>query len=198
VTSASLSAPKQVLSLSTDPPAACPSTRCRIWKPLWLIRGPGEHRLLCPPTGPESAPFGVNFQFVSINVKSTNSRTSSCALDRDRRRRASIRKTSLNPVVGFTSSGQQKSIDQSLNRSKTSVSLQYACVTFRTLRPALSDDFVERLWLFSDAPPHSKERIVPSGTVELVINLHEDAVRIYDSAQPHCCKRFSGAVVSGP
>ena len=36
------------------------------------------------------------------------------------------------------------------------------------------------------------------GTVELVINLHEDTIRIYDSAQPQCCKRFSGAVVSGP
>src|SRR5438046_2674601 len=27
-------------------------------------------------------------------------------------------------------------------------------------------DFVERLWHFSDAPGHSRERIVPSGTIE--------------------------------
>lgn len=59
-------------------------------------------------------------------------------------------------------------------------------------------DYVERLWLFSDAPWHGRERIVPSGTVELVINLHEDEVRIYDLAQPQRCKRFAGAVVSGP
>jgi AraC-like DNA-binding protein len=58
-------------------------------------------------------------------------------------------------------------------------------------------DFVERLWLFSDAPPHGKERIVPSGTVELVINLHENEFRIYDPAHAECCKRFSGAMVSG-
>jgi AraC-like DNA-binding protein len=55
---------------------------------------------------------------------------------------------------------------------------------------------VERLWLFSDVPRHLKERIVPSGTIEMVINLHEDELRIYD---PHGngCRRYSGAVVSG-
>src|SRR5262249_18405202 len=34
--------------------------------------------------------------------------------------------------------------------------------------------------------------------VELVINLHEDEIRIYDPAKPQLCRRFSGAVVSGP
>lgn len=51
--------------------------------------------------------------------------------------------------------------------------------------------------MLSDVPLHSKERIVPSGTIEMVINLHEDELRIYDPAQPERCKRFSGAVVSG-
>lgn len=68
-------------------------------------------------------------------------------------------------------------------------------VAYTPARPLA--DFVERLWLFSDAPPHGKERIVPSGTVELVINLYEDEFRIYDPAQPERCKRFSGAMVSG-
>ena len=58
-------------------------------------------------------------------------------------------------------------------------------------------DFVERLWLVSDAPAHSKERIAPSGTIDLVINLHENELRIYDPAKPERCGRFSGAVVSG-
>lgn len=40
-------------------------------------------------------------------------------------------------------------------------------------------DVVERLWLLSDAPEHSKERIVPSGTIERVINLHEDELLIF-------------------
>ena len=59
------------------------------------------------------------------------------------------------------------------------------------------DAFVERLWLLSDAPAHSKERIAPSGTMDLAINLHENELRIYDPAKPERCKRFSGAVLSG-
>lgn len=58
-------------------------------------------------------------------------------------------------------------------------------------------DFVEYFWSLSDAPAHAQERIVPSGTLELVVNLHEDVVRIYDPADPARCRRFSGAVVSG-
>jgi AraC-like DNA-binding protein len=65
-----------------------------------------------------------------------------------------------------------------------------------TPEPALSA-CVDNLWSFSDAPPHAKERIVPSGTLELVINLHEDEIRIYDSATTERCRRFSGAIVSG-
>jgi AraC-like DNA-binding protein len=68
-------------------------------------------------------------------------------------------------------------------------------VSFSPARPL--GDFVERLWHFSDAPPHAKERIVPSGTVEIVINLREDELRIYDATDPGCCRRFSGTVVSG-
>jgi AraC-like DNA-binding protein len=62
--------------------------------------------------------------------------------------------------------------------------------------PPLSD-FVDRLWLCSDLPQHSGERILPSGTIELVVNLHEDEIRIYDSSHPGRMKRFSGTVVSG-
>jgi len=58
-------------------------------------------------------------------------------------------------------------------------------------------NFIERFWFFSDAPPHLKERIVPSGTIELVINLHEDELRIYDAERQGHCNRFSGAVFSG-
>jgi hypothetical protein len=68
--------------------------------------------------------------------------------------------------------------------------------SFRIPMPPL-DTCVERLWLLSDAPAHSRERIAPSGTIDLVINLHENQLRIYDGANPQRCKRFSGAVVSG-
>jgi AraC-like DNA-binding protein len=69
--------------------------------------------------------------------------------------------------------------------------------SFRTPMPPL-DTCVERLWLLSDAPPSSKERIAASGTIGLLINLHENELRIYDSAKPERYKGFSGAVVSGP
>ncbi len=65
-----------------------------------------------------------------------------------------------------------------------------------TPAPPLSD-FIERFWLCSDAPAHRTERILPSGTFELVINLREDEIRIYDPAQPDRVRRLSGAVVSG-
>ena len=58
-------------------------------------------------------------------------------------------------------------------------------------------DFVDSLWLFGDAPSHTRERIVPSGTLEIVFNLHEDEIRIYDPVQLDVCRRFSGVVVSG-
>jgi AraC-like DNA-binding protein len=63
---------------------------------------------------------------------------------------------------------------------------------------ALSD-FVEDLWLYDGyVPAHARERILPSGTFELVLNLQENELRIYDSAKPGRVRRYSGAVISGP
>ncbi len=58
-------------------------------------------------------------------------------------------------------------------------------------------EFVERVWLCLDAPAHRQVRILPSGTSELVINLCEDEVRVYDALQSDGCTRYSGVVVSG-
>jgi AraC-like DNA-binding protein len=55
--------------------------------------------------------------------------------------------------------------------------------------------FVDYLWLLSDAPPHARERILPTGTLELVINLQHDGIRIYDEAG--VCQPFSGTLISG-
>ena len=63
--------------------------------------------------------------------------------------------------------------------------------------PPPLDTCIERFWLLSNTPAHSKERIAPSGTIDLVINLHENELRIYDPSNPERCERFSGAVVSG-
>lgn len=62
--------------------------------------------------------------------------------------------------------------------------------------PPISE-FVDYFWLFEGGQTPRKERIVPSGTIELVINLRDDEVRIHDREQPEKHKRFSGAVLSG-
>jgi AraC-like DNA-binding protein len=71
-------------------------------------------------------------------------------------------------------------------------------VLYRSYTPAPPlSDFVDRFWLCSDAPPHSRERILPTGTIELVVNLREDEIRIYDPYHPDRCTRMSGAILSG-
>lgn len=65
-----------------------------------------------------------------------------------------------------------------------------------TPRAPLSE-FVERMWLVSDGQSPRRERILPNGTVELVINLLRDQVTI--DRTMHCpqVQTFAGAVVSG-
>lgn len=54
-------------------------------------------------------------------------------------------------------------------------------------------------WLYQNYNGfHERELILPSGTFEMVFNLQEDELRIYSPAEPQQCRRFSGAVVSGP
>src|SRR5215475_1308251 len=60
------------------------------------------------------------------------------------------------------------------------------------------DEYIDRFWYCSDTPSHPRERILPSGTVELVINLTDDEIRIYDPSDPARPRRYPGAVVSGP
>ena len=59
------------------------------------------------------------------------------------------------------------------------------------------NEFVDYFWLFEGGQTARKERIVPSGTIELVINLRENEIRIHDPEQPGKHSRFSGAVLSG-
>ncbi len=68
---------------------------------------------------------------------------------------------------------------------------------YRTYRPGPPlADFVEYMWALRDQPVHSQERIVPSGTLELVVNVNENALHIIDSRSA-TARRYSGAVVSG-
>ena len=67
---------------------------------------------------------------------------------------------------------------------------------YRTYKPSPPlDALVENLWSLADAPAHARERIVPSGTFELVVNLDEDEVRVYEP--DGTVRRHAGAVVSG-
>jgi AraC-like DNA-binding protein len=63
-------------------------------------------------------------------------------------------------------------------------------------RPPLSG-LVDYLWSFEGAHTERKERILPSGTMELVVNLRENEVRVHDPTEPERVRTFSGAVVSG-
>jgi len=68
---------------------------------------------------------------------------------------------------------------------------------YRTYRPAPPlADFVAHMWTMRDLAVHAHERIAPSGTLELVINLNEDVLRIYDPGSG-VWREYSGAVVSG-
>jgi AraC-like DNA-binding protein len=71
---------------------------------------------------------------------------------------------------------------------------------FRSYKPgAPLCEFVEDFWLYQGyAGEHARERILPSGTVEVVVNLNEDELRIYGPHQQDACRRYSGTVISGP
>lgn len=60
-------------------------------------------------------------------------------------------------------------------------------------------EFVDDFWQYEDyVGVHARERILPSGTFEMVFNLQEDELRIYGPSQSDPCRRFTGAVISGP
>src|SRR5262245_21668746 len=60
------------------------------------------------------------------------------------------------------------------------------------------DECIDRFWMCSDTPSHPRERILPSGSIELVINLSDDEIRIYAPSDLSCPRRYSGMVVAGP
>ncbi|HET6891712.1 MAG TPA: helix-turn-helix domain-containing protein [Pyrinomonadaceae bacterium] len=64
-------------------------------------------------------------------------------------------------------------------------------------KPPLSK-FVDNFWLYEGyQAEHKSERILPTGTLELVINLRHNELLFYDAERPENCSRFSGAVISG-
>jgi AraC-like DNA-binding protein len=66
-------------------------------------------------------------------------------------------------------------------------------------KPPLNE-FVELFWFYDGFPPrgHQKERLMPDGSVELVINLKEDETRVYDRETLNLSSRLPGTSVCGP
>jgi AraC-like DNA-binding protein len=63
--------------------------------------------------------------------------------------------------------------------------------------PPLSD-FVALLWLYEGyQQPHKKERLLPDGSMELVINLNEDLTRVYDPHKPEEFRTLRGSIMVG-
>jgi AraC-like DNA-binding protein len=68
---------------------------------------------------------------------------------------------------------------------------------FHKPKPPLSN-FVDSFWLYEGrGAEHQTERILPTGTLELAINLRQNALGFYDAKRPNNGSRLSGAVVSG-
>ena len=58
--------------------------------------------------------------------------------------------------------------------------------------------FVESIWYFtSDRFAHERERILPSGSMQLLVNLDEDEIRTYRGPGYSTVERVSGAALSG-
>jgi AraC-like DNA-binding protein len=62
-----------------------------------------------------------------------------------------------------------------------------------TLRP-----FVRSLGLFSGVLPPGRERVLPSGDLSLIVNLHEDELRTYEGPGNGTARRTRGAALAGP
>jgi len=68
----------------------------------------------------------------------------------------------------------------------------------RVPAPPLSDH-VAMLWYYHGwSASHTREKALPDGSVELVINLAEDETRLYDADDTERVQRYGGAVVCGP
>ena len=64
-------------------------------------------------------------------------------------------------------------------------------------RPPLSD-FVDLFWLYQGyTQPHHKERLLPNGSMELVVNLKDDQARVYDPRNSSRFQATHGAILIG-
>jgi AraC-like DNA-binding protein len=67
----------------------------------------------------------------------------------------------------------------------------------RSLSPALAPFVARRQYIEADSDG-ALERVLPSGRVHLMVNLHDDEFRTYHGADCAVVRRTSGAVLEGP
>jgi AraC-like DNA-binding protein len=72
-------------------------------------------------------------------------------------------------------------------------------MAYRTYIPPPSlSDFVDMFWSYEGYdPPHSRERVVPTGTTQLIVNLREDELRVYERQDHRRFQRLGGSLISG-
>src|SRR5215510_2751593 len=71
-------------------------------------------------------------------------------------------------------------------------------VMYLSYRPSPPlDEFVDHFWLIDGGQVPQLEKIMPSGTIELVVNLKDDKIYIHDPDEPRLYKQFAGVVFSG-
>jgi AraC-like DNA-binding protein len=64
--------------------------------------------------------------------------------------------------------------------------------------PSPLSHFVNSFWICEGyAPPHKKERVLPDGSMQLIINLREDITRLYNSNNSDECRSLRGSIISG-
>lgn len=70
---------------------------------------------------------------------------------------------------------------------------------YRTYNPQLPlSNFVDFFWFYEGHdPPHAKERVIPTGTMALIVNLRDDTLTVYDRQEHHRFRSFGGSLISG-
>jgi AraC-like DNA-binding protein len=61
------------------------------------------------------------------------------------------------------------------------------------------DRFVETLWMWDGCVrPHARERILPDGSMQIIVNLMDDRIPIYDRVTGHLADSTRGVLLCGP
>src|SRR6185369_12015369 len=97
---------------------------------------------------------------------------------------------------------EQLMVTRSTVAKASDKSQQFAIANIDTIfnfyqpKPPLSK-FVDCFWLYDGQAAPQTERILPTGTFELAINLRQNELSFCDAERLENCSRLSGAVVSG-